>query len=185
MIRPEILRRIQPTGIIDRVRTAQGGIMGQLLQSAAARPHGRAGRARRRDGRVLAAAVPDGPARRRLVGAGEAGHGDRHLSPQPAARVPRQHGCPPERRDGSSEVRALVRGELRALDRQLQAALPGATDEITRRHLQDCRDEIAESLDRLVPRRLPPPAARSAADAAASGRSATCPCRQRRRAPPF
>ena len=33
MIRPEILRRIQPTGIIDRVRTAQAGIMGQLLQA--------------------------------------------------------------------------------------------------------------------------------------------------------
>ena len=54
--------------------------------------------------------------------------------------------------DGSTEVRALVRGELRALDRQIQTALPGVTDEMTRRHLQDCRDEIAASLDRLVPR---------------------------------
>jgi hypothetical protein len=53
---------------------------------------------------------------------------------------------------GSSEVRALVRGELTALDRQLEKALGGATDELTRRHLQDCRDEVATALDRLVPR---------------------------------
>ncbi len=42
----------------------------------------------------------------------------------------------------SAEVRALVRGELRALDHQLQSAQAGATDELTRRHLADCRDEI-------------------------------------------
>src|SRR4029453_10902229 len=34
MIRPEILRLIQPTGIVDRVRTAQAGIMSNLLQAA-------------------------------------------------------------------------------------------------------------------------------------------------------
>ena len=91
MIRPEILRRIQPTGIVDRVRTAQAGIMGQLLQAARL---DRMAEQVALDGRggVLAAAVPDGSARGRLVGAGEAGHGDQHLPPQPAARVPRQHG---------------------------------------------------------------------------------------------
>ncbi len=53
---------------------------------------------------------------------------------------------------GSTEVRSLVRGELLALDKQLQAALPAAADEMTKRHLQDCRDEIATMLDPLVPR---------------------------------
>jgi hypothetical protein len=53
---------------------------------------------------------------------------------------------------GSTEVRALVRGELRALDRQLATAQPAATDELTRRHLADCRDEIKTTLDPLVPR---------------------------------
>ena len=48
MIRPEILRRIQPTGVVDRVRTAQNGIMNNLLQTRAARSDGRAGGARRR-----------------------------------------------------------------------------------------------------------------------------------------
>jgi hypothetical protein len=52
----------------------------------------------------------------------------------------------------SAEVRALVRGELKALDRQLQAAQAGASDELTRRHLADCRDELKTALDPLVPR---------------------------------
>ena len=56
---------------------------------------------------------------------------------------------------GAEEVRALVKGEIRALDRQLQAALPAATDELTRRHIADCRDEISAMLDRLVPRPAP------------------------------
>jgi hypothetical protein len=56
----------------------------------------------------------------------------------------------------SAEVRALVKGELRALDRQLQtaAAAPGL-DEGTRRHLVDARDEIAIILDPTVPRPAP------------------------------
>ena len=56
----------------------------------------------------------------------------------------------------SAEVRALVKGELRALDRQLQAAsaAPGL-DENTRRHLVDSRDEIAVILDPTVPRPAP------------------------------
>jgi hypothetical protein len=53
---------------------------------------------------------------------------------------------------GAEEVRALFKGELRALDAELKAALPAATDELTRRHLLDSRDEIATALDPLVPR---------------------------------
>ena len=55
---------------------------------------------------------------------------------------------------GSEEVRAMVKGELRALDAQLKGALasPATTDDLTKRHLQDCRDEIAAMLDPLVPR---------------------------------
>jgi hypothetical protein len=53
---------------------------------------------------------------------------------------------------GAEEVRALVKGEIRALDRQLQAAMATTTDSTTKMHLQDCRDEIATMLDPLVPR---------------------------------
>jgi hypothetical protein len=54
--------------------------------------------------------------------------------------------------EGSTEVRSLVRGEVITLDRQVKAALRSATDEMTRRHLQDCIDEISTMLDPLVPR---------------------------------
>jgi len=54
--------------------------------------------------------------------------------------------------EGTTETKALVRGELKALDAQIQAALPRVTDRLTRLHLTDCRDEIASYLDPLVPR---------------------------------
>jgi hypothetical protein len=53
---------------------------------------------------------------------------------------------------GSNEVRSLVRGEVRALNAQLQATLPTVTDELTRRHILDCQDEIKTMLDPLVQR---------------------------------
>jgi hypothetical protein len=59
----------------------------------------------------------------------------------------------------SDEVRALLRGELRALDAQIAKALPGVTDEVSRRHLMDARDQIAMSLDpRAMRTRTPTPA---------------------------
>ncbi len=156
MIRPDILRKIQPTGIIDRVRTAHAGIMGQLLQ------------AQRLD-RMAEQIALDGdkvayPPLQFLMDL-RAGVWSELATPATAIDIYRRNlqrayldnmdgrlnGS-----NGSSEVRALVRGELLALDRQLQPAMPGATDELTRRHLQDCRDQIAESLDRLVPRPAAP-----------------------------
>ena len=41
----------------------------------------------------------------------------------------------------------MLRGELRALDRDLAAALPRAADRMTRLHLEDARAEIARMLD--------------------------------------
>ena len=152
MIRPEILRRIQPTGIIDRVRTAQAGIVSNLLQAA-------------RLDRMAEQYALDGPKvaysplefltdLRMGVWAELAKPGtpiviyrrnlQRAYLEQMDARL---NGA-----GSSAEVRALARGELKALDRQLQAAQAGATDEMTRRHLADCRDEIKTALDPLVPR---------------------------------
>jgi hypothetical protein len=44
-------------------------------------------------------------------------------------------------------VRSLLKGELRTLDAQLARAIPATSDEVTRRHLQDSRDQIAMILD--------------------------------------
>jgi hypothetical protein len=156
MIRPDILRKIQPTGIIDRVRTAQAGIMGQLLQ------------AQRLD-RMAEQVALDGdkvayPPLQFLTDL-RAGVWSELATPSRAIDIYRRNlqrsyldnmDARLNGSNGSTEVRALARGELLALDRQLQTALPGVTDELTRRHLQDCRDQIAESLDRLVPRPAAP-----------------------------
>jgi len=166
MIRPDILRLIQPTGIIDRVRTAQSGIMGQLLQAA-------------RLDRMAEQVALDGErvAYSPLQFLTDLRTGVWSELAKPAAKIEiyrrnlqrayldnmdgRLNGSA-----GSTEVRALVRGELRALDRQLTAALPTVTDPITRLHLVDCQEQIKESLDRLVPR----PAAGGAAGLGRGGR---------------
>jgi hypothetical protein len=151
MIRPEILRRIQPTGIIDRVRAAQSGIMGQLLQAA-------------RLDRMAEQAVLDGTAAYspleylRDLRAGVWSELAKPATPINIYRRNLQRAYL-DNMDGrlnddasSAEVRSLARGEVRALDRQIETALPGVTDEATRRHLLDCRDEIRTMLDPLVPR---------------------------------
>jgi len=164
MIRPEILRRIQPVGIVERVRTAQAGIMSSLLQSA-------------RIDRMAEQWTIDGAAvysPLQFLQDLRAGVWSELAKPGTAIDIYRRNlqrsyldnmdsrlnGTPA----ASQEVKSLVKGELRALDRQLQTALAGATDELTRRHIVDCRDEIATILDPRVPRPAP------AAGAAAGGR---------------
>jgi hypothetical protein len=142
MIRPEILRRIQPTGIIDRVRTAQGGIIGQLLQAARL---DRMAEQYALDGATVAYSPLEFLTDLRM------GVWSELAKPGTAISIYRRNlqraylDQMDARLNGagsSAEVRALVRGELRALDRQLQSAQAGATDELTRRHLADCRDEV-------------------------------------------
>jgi hypothetical protein len=151
MIRPEILRRIQPTGIIDRVRGAQAGIMGQLLQAA-------------RLDRMAEQAVLDGSAAYsplEFLRDLRTGVWSELAKPATPINIYRRNlqRAYLDNMDGrlngagsSAEVRSLARGEVRALDSQIEKALPGVTDEVTRRHLQDCRDEIRTMLDPLVPR---------------------------------
>ena len=47
----------------------------------------------------------------------------------------------------TSDIRALFRAELRALDRAVAAALPRASDPVTRAHLDDVRVQIERILD--------------------------------------
>src|SRR3954470_21821311 len=155
MVRPEILRRIQPTGIIDRVRTMQAGIMSQLLQGA-------------RLDRMAEQAALDGPlaySPLQFLTDLRAGVWSELAKPGTAINIYRRNlqrsylenmDARLNGPNGSPEVRALVRGELKALDVQLKAAQPAATDTLTKLHLQDCRDEIATMMDRLVPREASP-----------------------------
>jgi hypothetical protein len=154
MIRPEILRRIEPSGVINRVSNAQSGIMGQLLQSA-------------RLDRMAEQWAIDGAAAYsplQFLTDLRAGVWSELVKPGAPISIYRRNlqrsyltnmDSRLNAQGSSAEVRSLVRGELRALDRQLQTALSGATDELTRRHLIDCRDQIETALDPLVPRPAP------------------------------
>jgi hypothetical protein len=164
MVRPEILRRIEPAGIIDRVRNAQSSVMNSLLQSA-------------RLDRMVEQVAIDGPAAYAPVDfLTELRTGVWAEVPKPGANIDifRRNlqrtylSILDNRLNGptapSAEVRSLLKGELRAVGEMIDAALQrgGTRDEPTARHLRDAIDEIATILDPRAMRSRTPPAAGAA-----------------------
>ncbi|HEY5617183.1 MAG TPA: zinc-dependent metalloprotease, partial [Vicinamibacterales bacterium] len=156
LIKPELLRRMEPAGALNRVRNAQNAVMNSLMQTA-------------RLERLIEQAALDGTAAyapvqfltdlRRGVWSGLA-------TPARAIDAIRRNvqtvyldtfdnrlngGAAPD-----PAVRGLLRGELRTLRAQIAAAAPSATDRASRLHLEDARDRIDEILD---PRAMRPRAA--------------------------
>jgi hypothetical protein len=162
MIQPDILRRIQASGVVERVRTAQNAVLSNLLQAA------------RLDRMVEQTALDGSVAYPPIQFLGDLRAGVWAELAKPATPITiyrrnlhrsylytvdtRLNGATPP----SDEVRALLRGELRALDTTIRKALPLVTDEVSRRHLVDARDQIAQTLD--------PRAMRTREPAAAAGR---------------
>ncbi|MEZ5318703.1 MAG: zinc-dependent metalloprotease [Vicinamibacterales bacterium] len=147
MIRPEILRRIQPTGIVDRIRTSQNSLMNQLLQGS-------------RIDRMVEQVAIDGTAAYppiAFLGDLRKGVWQELATPATPINIYRRNlqrsylDTIDNRLNGttapSDELRSLLRGELRALDGEIEAAMPRVTDEVTKRHLQDARDQISTILD--------------------------------------
>ncbi len=158
----EILRRIEAEGAILRVRTAQGRVLTTLLNRA------------RLNRLVEYEATATSPREAYTVGDlvgdlhtavwGELD--DRRVSVDvyrrnlqrafletveaelavPAARPGPAVGGAQDQR-WNSDVRPVLRGELRGLDREIAAALPRSADRMTRLHLEDVRAEIARLLD--------------------------------------
>jgi hypothetical protein len=158
LVDERILRRIEPEGALDRIRGAQSDVLGNLLNVSrmarlveyealsdnprTAYPLGEMlsdvragiwselGRSR----------VTIDPFRRNLQRSYIDLIGSR-LSPPPNASA---FGVQIflGRRVGSTDARALLRGELIDLDTQLRAALPRAADRETRYHIFDARDQI-------------------------------------------
>ncbi|MGV3517252.1 zinc-dependent metalloprotease [Luteitalea sp.] len=146
----EVLRRVEPTGTLDRVRAAQLRILSNLLSptrlarmvelsavdgAAAYQPTTFLGDVRKGLWSELAAPTVTIDAYRRNLQRA-------HLELASARITPT-----------ADEARALYRGELKALDAEVRAALPRTTDAATRRHLEDARVAIAGALDaqRLAP----------------------------------
>jgi hypothetical protein len=100
MVNTDILRRIQPVGAVDRVRTAQNAVLTALLQNARLDRMTEQVAIDGRGSRLRAGAVPGGRARRCLVRAWQARRADLDLPPQPAAVVPGQPRSETERHAG-------------------------------------------------------------------------------------
>ena len=160
LLDPEILRRIEAAGAIFRVRTAQGRVLSALLsrsrlnhlieyEALAADPDDvytvgdmvadlHAGVWGELDGGAVRVDVYRRNLQRALLEAIEA-----ELAPAGAGQT---YGGQ-KQAAWNSDVRPVLRGELRALDRELAQALPRAADRMTRLHLEDVRAEIERILD--------------------------------------
>jgi Met-zincin/Domain of unknown function (DUF5117)/Domain of unknown function (DUF5118) len=159
-IKPEILRRIEPVGVIDRVRKAQRSILNSLMNPS-------------RLARMVEQEVVDGKGSyaptefladvRKGVWKEVEGTGpvkidafrrnlqrsyveliDERLN-RPAPALPSNPGfkTPPT----TGDVRPFFRGELKTVSAAVTAALYRATDRETRLHLEDIKDQIAKVLD--------------------------------------
>ena len=163
MLNPEVLRRIQDAGAVARVRTAQASVMNSLLSAT-------------RLTRLIEQATIDGAAAYtpvQFLGDLRRGVFAELSTPGKAIdtyrrNVQRAYLDTMDNRLNASEpddeVRALLKGELKALDTQVRAATVAATDVATRRHLDDMHEQIAVILDSKAQR------TRGAAAAAGAGR---------------
>jgi hypothetical protein len=160
-LNPEILRRIENQGVVERFRTAQGSVLSSLFAQArlnrliefealASNP---------RDvytlvdlmedlrsgvwGELSQTRVTINPYRRNLQRAHlQAAHG--RLNPTEAELTRANNPAP---QPWASDVRAVLRAELEDLRTQVDRALPRATDTQTRLHLRDVRTEITRILE--------------------------------------
>ncbi len=152
-VRPEQLRRMEPTGVMNRIRTAQNSVMNSMLQTnrlnrlieqSALDPEAYAPLEYLSDVRngvwsELAAGSEIDPFRRNT---------QRVYLDTVNNRL--NGGAAP-----SGEVRALLRGELRTLRGQITAALQTTSDRATRLHLEDSIDMINTTLDPRAMRERP------------------------------
>ena len=166
MIDEEILRRIEPVGVIDRIHTAQDRVLASLLNSAR---FARLLEQETLDG-VLAlspveflASVRKGlwkelespnvkidPYRRELQRSYLRMVGLKLNPPPPAAANPFPQGggrAGPQRTVTSGDEKPMYRAELRTLSATLSAAQAKTSDSETKAHLEASKDEIARILD--------------------------------------
>jgi len=173
MIDPEILRRIEPTGILMRIRNAQQSVLNTVLND-------------QRFARLVEQQAVDGSAAftaAELLSTVRKGVWKELDAPQVKIDAYRRNlqntyleivntklngssetapggrggnggggrgGRPPARSD---DEKPFYQAELRVLNASIGAALPKASDHDTKAHLEGARDQIGKSLD---PKFLPP-----------------------------
>ena len=152
LVDPEILRRIEPVGVLDRIRTSQARVLRTLMSSDRLL---RLVEQQALDGDV-AYAPTDFLADLRAGVWRELDEAEVEIDAY-RRNVQRTYlDVIDDRLNGRSpaedDARPFLRGELRALDRTTAAALAQVSDRATRLHLEDVQDQIARTLN-------PPPGA--------------------------
>ncbi|HEX7331014.1 MAG TPA: zinc-dependent metalloprotease [Pyrinomonadaceae bacterium] len=146
-VKPEILRRIEPSGALARVNQAQERVLNSLLSNT-------------RFDRLVEQEAIDGAAaykpaefmsdlRRGIWSELEGGPVRidvyrRNLQNSYIDLLSNKLNVRPSVTD---DYRALIKAELRDLSAAINVAMPRATDRQTRAHLADARDQIAKALD--------------------------------------
>jgi len=158
LLRPEVLRRIEPAGALTRIRTAQLQVLNSLLTT-------------QRFGRLVEQEAIDGPAayrpsefladlRKGIFGEiyGPSVKIDAYRRNLQRAYLDlistRLNGA----QRANDDQRPMFRGELKTIAADAGAALARTTDRDTRLHLEDLRDQIAKILDPKYQQANPTPA---------------------------
>jgi hypothetical protein len=190
MIDPEILRRIEPTGVLTRIRTAQNSVLNAVLNdqrfarlieqqavdgAAAYTAAELLATVRRGVWKELDAPQVRIDAYRRNLQNAYLDLVNTKLNPAPAAAAAAPQGGGGGRGGRGAAARSedekpFYRAELHALNASITAALAKATDHDTKAHLEGARDQIAKILD---PKFLPP--APAGADGGRGGRGGFSP----------
>lgn len=147
-LKPEVLRRIEPNGALERVKMSQQRVLSSLMSSA-------------RFARLVEQEAMDGAAAyrpvdflsdvRRGIFSEIEGTGairiDAYRRNLQRAYIDLMGDKLNGRQAVTDDQRPLIRGELRALSADVTRALARATDRTSRLHLEDVRDQIAKVLD--------------------------------------
>jgi hypothetical protein len=147
VVKPEILRRIEPTGTMERIRTSQLRVLTNVMSEP-------------RIARLVEQEAVDGAAAykatefftdvRRAIWSevdATAVQVDPYRRNLQRAYLDVMNDKINGRQASASESRSLARNELRTLDGSVRTALVRTTDRSTRAHLQDVRDQIGRILD--------------------------------------
>ena len=164
-LNPDILRRIEPVGVLDRIEASQTRVLNSLLSTARLQ---RLVEQHAIDGATAYAPLDFlGDLRRGVwseVYATAPAAVDAYRRNLQRAYVDtlgsRVNGAAAQ----SDDTRAFFRGELKALDRDLEAAVSRQSDRATALHLEDVRMQIARALDPSVQAAAPGTARGTAID---------------------
>jgi hypothetical protein len=150
-LNPEILRRIEPVGVLDRVEASQTRVLNSLLSSPRVL---RLVEQEAIDGAAAYAPLDFlGDVRRGVwseIYAGGTASIDAYRRNLQRAYVETLSSRVNGAQAQSDDARAFFRGELKTLDGDLGTALGRQLDRATALHIQDVRTQIARALDPTV-----------------------------------